>query len=246
MPWIPRNILSTAARHDEDANIDANIPDDESGQIEDEWLLVDSNGESTPASQLNPEPEPSSNPTVTASVDITIGRTSNGTAPPSNLDKASDDNSTSSSPTPIARTTTRTIATTTCKLNPYLYDRGKRRVLYDFMAAESNELSVMAGEDILLLNVDGEPEGWLVAENSVGQVGWVPRAYVQDIGGDIADAARSIAELTAGGVLADSVCSGGRGRRSPEAAARIPPAFADTWTCKLKRLEPGLDDDDDW
>ncbi|XP_055080656.1 F-BAR and double SH3 domains protein 1-like [Periophthalmus magnuspinnatus] len=52
------------------------------------------------------------------------------------------------------------------------------RVLYSYQACQSDELSVMEGEELQVLD-DGDMEDWLKVCNSCGQVGYVPEHYVQ-------------------------------------------------------------------
>ncbi|XP_055015464.1 F-BAR and double SH3 domains protein 1-like isoform X2 [Boleophthalmus pectinirostris] len=52
------------------------------------------------------------------------------------------------------------------------------RVLYSYQACQSDELSVMEGEELQVLE-DGDMEDWLKVCNSCGQVGYVPVRYVQ-------------------------------------------------------------------
>ncbi|XP_030000552.1 F-BAR and double SH3 domains protein 1-like isoform X2 [Sphaeramia orbicularis] len=52
------------------------------------------------------------------------------------------------------------------------------RVIYSFQASQSDELSVMEGEELQVIE-DGDMEDWLKVCNSCGQVGYVPEHYVQ-------------------------------------------------------------------
>ncbi|XP_072289017.1 F-BAR and double SH3 domains protein 1-like [Eucyclogobius newberryi] len=52
------------------------------------------------------------------------------------------------------------------------------RVLYSYQACQSDELSVMEGEELQVVE-DGDVEDWLKVCNSCGQVGYVPERYVQ-------------------------------------------------------------------
>ncbi|XP_034739151.1 F-BAR and double SH3 domains protein 1-like isoform X2 [Etheostoma cragini] len=52
------------------------------------------------------------------------------------------------------------------------------RVIYSFQASQSDELSIMEGEELQVIE-DGDMEDWLKVCNSCGQVGYVPERYVQ-------------------------------------------------------------------
>ncbi|XP_029958982.1 F-BAR and double SH3 domains protein 1-like [Salarias fasciatus] len=52
------------------------------------------------------------------------------------------------------------------------------RVIYSYQASQSDELSVMEGEELQVIE-DGDVEDWLKVCNSCGQVGYVPERYVQ-------------------------------------------------------------------
>ncbi|XP_070692540.1 F-BAR and double SH3 domains protein 1-like [Pempheris klunzingeri] len=52
------------------------------------------------------------------------------------------------------------------------------RVIYGFQASQSDELSIMEGEELQVVE-DGDMEDWLKVCNSCGQVGYVPERYVQ-------------------------------------------------------------------
>ncbi|TMS17477.1 F-BAR and double SH3 domains protein 2 [Larimichthys crocea] len=52
------------------------------------------------------------------------------------------------------------------------------RVIYSYQASQSDELSIMEGEELQVIE-DGDMEDWLKVCNSCGQVGYVPERYVQ-------------------------------------------------------------------
>ncbi|KAM9377425.1 F-BAR and double SH3 domains protein 1-like isoform 2-T2 [Pholidichthys leucotaenia] len=52
------------------------------------------------------------------------------------------------------------------------------KVIYSYQASQSDELSVMEGEELQVIE-DGDVEDWLKVCNSCGQVGYVPERYVQ-------------------------------------------------------------------
>ncbi|KAM3612704.1 uncharacterized protein V6R79_012945 [Siganus canaliculatus] len=52
------------------------------------------------------------------------------------------------------------------------------RVIYGYQANHSDELSIMKGEELQVIE-DGDMEDWLKVCNSCGQVGYVPERYVQ-------------------------------------------------------------------
>ncbi|KAM4555555.1 F-BAR and double SH3 domains protein 1-like [Odontesthes bonariensis] len=52
------------------------------------------------------------------------------------------------------------------------------RVTYSYQASQSDELSIIEGEELQMIE-DGEVEDWLKVCNSCGQVGYVPERYVQ-------------------------------------------------------------------
>ncbi|KAM9741549.1 F-BAR and double SH3 domains protein 1-like isoform 2-T2 [Menidia menidia] len=52
------------------------------------------------------------------------------------------------------------------------------RVIYSYQARQADELSIMEGEDLQVID-DGEIEDWLKVCNSCGLVGYVPERYVQ-------------------------------------------------------------------
>ncbi|XP_035525627.1 F-BAR and double SH3 domains protein 1-like [Morone saxatilis] len=52
------------------------------------------------------------------------------------------------------------------------------RVIYSYQASQSDELSIMEGEELQVIE-DGDVEDWLKVCNSCGQVGYVPERYVQ-------------------------------------------------------------------
>ncbi|XP_018519974.1 F-BAR and double SH3 domains protein 2 isoform X2 [Lates calcarifer] len=52
------------------------------------------------------------------------------------------------------------------------------RVIYGYQACQSDELSIMEGEELQVIE-DGDMEDWLKVCNSCGQVGYVPERYVQ-------------------------------------------------------------------
>lgn len=52
------------------------------------------------------------------------------------------------------------------------------KVIYSYQASQSDELSVMEGEDLQVVE-DGDVEDWLKVCNTCGQVGYVPENYVQ-------------------------------------------------------------------
>lgn len=52
------------------------------------------------------------------------------------------------------------------------------RVVYNYQASQSDELSVTEGEELHVIE-DGDVEDWLKVCNSCGQVGYVPERYVQ-------------------------------------------------------------------
>ncbi|KAK0620727.1 hypothetical protein B0T14DRAFT_567460 [Immersiella caudata] len=224
-----------------------NDPDD------DGWLLVDANGDSTPASQLEAAAKPA--------VDIEVGRTSASTnTTPSNEAIPA---STTSIPTPSNPFMGRRNGTSTgsgrkqptSRSRWAESNRGKRRtVLYDFVAAEDNELSVVAGEDVLLLNFDGDADGWLVAENKLGEVGWVPRAYVQGLaasGGEGGEGLKGEREGREGKEESEGRVGQRRGvaedAEEEESADEFVDALAVPLSCqKRRRSGSGLDDDDNW
>ncbi|XP_069026867.1 F-BAR and double SH3 domains protein 1-like [Embiotoca jacksoni] len=52
------------------------------------------------------------------------------------------------------------------------------RVIYSYQASQSDELSVIEGEELQVIE-DGDMEDWLKVCNSCGQVGYVPERYVE-------------------------------------------------------------------
>ncbi|XP_078145445.1 F-BAR and double SH3 domains protein 1-like [Centroberyx gerrardi] len=52
------------------------------------------------------------------------------------------------------------------------------RVVYSYQASQSDELSIMEGEELQVIE-DGDMEDWLKVCNACGQVGYVPERYVQ-------------------------------------------------------------------
>ncbi|KAM4622129.1 F-BAR and double SH3 domains protein 1-like [Polymixia lowei] len=52
------------------------------------------------------------------------------------------------------------------------------RVIYSYQAGQSDELSIMEGEELQVIE-DGDIEDWLKVCNTCGQVGYVPERYVQ-------------------------------------------------------------------
>ncbi|AWP12598.1 putative FCH and double SH3 domains protein 1-like [Scophthalmus maximus] len=52
------------------------------------------------------------------------------------------------------------------------------RVIYSYQASQSDELSIMEGEELQVIE-DGDMEDWLKVCNSCGQIGYVPERYVQ-------------------------------------------------------------------
>ncbi|KAK0156651.1 F-BAR and double SH3 domains protein 1 [Merluccius polli] len=52
------------------------------------------------------------------------------------------------------------------------------RVVYDYQASQSDELSIVEGEELQVIE-EGDVEDWLKVCNSCGQVGYVPERYVQ-------------------------------------------------------------------
>ncbi|KAM6980833.1 F-BAR and double SH3 domains protein 1-like [Aplochiton taeniatus] len=52
------------------------------------------------------------------------------------------------------------------------------RVLFSYQASQSDELSIMEGEELQVIE-DGDVEDWLKARNLSGQVGYVPERYLQ-------------------------------------------------------------------
>ncbi|XP_034400251.1 F-BAR and double SH3 domains protein 1-like [Cyclopterus lumpus] len=52
------------------------------------------------------------------------------------------------------------------------------RVVYGYQASQSDELSIVEGEELQVIE-DGDMEDWLKVSNSCGQVGYVPERYVQ-------------------------------------------------------------------
>ncbi|XP_062281963.1 F-BAR and double SH3 domains protein 1-like [Scomber scombrus] len=52
------------------------------------------------------------------------------------------------------------------------------RVVYSYQASQSDELSILEGEELQVIE-DGDMEDWLKVCNSCGQVGYVPERYVQ-------------------------------------------------------------------
>ncbi|CAL8301002.1 unnamed protein product [Arctogadus glacialis] len=52
------------------------------------------------------------------------------------------------------------------------------RVVYDYQARQSDELSIVEGEELQVIE-EGDVEDWLKVCNSCGQVGYVPERYVQ-------------------------------------------------------------------
>ncbi|XP_013770374.1 F-BAR and double SH3 domains protein 1-like isoform X1 [Pundamilia nyererei] len=52
------------------------------------------------------------------------------------------------------------------------------RGIYSYQASQSDELSIMEGEELQVIE-DGDMEDWLKVCNSCGQVGYVPERYVQ-------------------------------------------------------------------
>ncbi|XP_056296104.1 F-BAR and double SH3 domains protein 1-like [Pseudoliparis swirei] len=52
------------------------------------------------------------------------------------------------------------------------------RVVYGYQASQSDELSIVEGEELQVIE-DGDMEDWLKVCNSCGQVGYVPERYVQ-------------------------------------------------------------------
>ncbi|XP_029282919.1 F-BAR and double SH3 domains protein 1-like [Cottoperca gobio] len=52
------------------------------------------------------------------------------------------------------------------------------RVIYSYQASQLDELSIMEGEELQVLE-DGDMEDWLKVCNSCGQMGYVPERYVQ-------------------------------------------------------------------
>ncbi|KAK3352496.1 SH3 domain-containing protein [Lasiosphaeria hispida] len=55
---------------------------------------------------------------------------------------------------------------------------GKARVLYSFTAIEDNELSATAGEEVLVISKGAA--GWWLAKNAEGRLGWIPEQYVEE------------------------------------------------------------------
>ncbi len=56
----------------------------------------------------------------------------------------------------------------------------KVRILYDFQAEGSNELSSYAGEELTVINANMF-DGWIQVKNSRGGEGIVPSSYVEYI-----------------------------------------------------------------
>ncbi|KAK4445721.1 hypothetical protein QBC34DRAFT_441539 [Podospora aff. communis PSN243] len=261
------SILSRPANGVE-ASLGAASTNEREEDIDSDWLLVDSNGDSTPASssQLN-----SSQLEATATnveLDIEVGRT---TQKPQQLSSSTPSIAATANPFRVHRTATdvgaragagtaspssgigrhmnqHTSRTTTWSDS----NRGKRRVLYDFVAAEDNELSVVAGEGVVLLNVDGEPDGWLVAENARGQVGWVPRAYVEEMAGSEGtktDGSGKQGVRAAEGRGGQGRVGDGEEQEDEESADEFVDALAVPLSCQRQRRggpDRDVGDDDNW
>ncbi|KAK0719411.1 hypothetical protein B0H67DRAFT_573070 [Lasiosphaeris hirsuta] len=149
---------------------------------DDEWQLVDLNGEGVPlifdadVVMVDNRPgEPVEVPT-TASEQPPTART----IPQS------------SRPATISRTAARA-ALGSCRA----------RVLYNFTAIAENELSASAGEEVLVIS-KGAAAGWWLAKNAEGRLGWIPEQYVEEGGSEVrARSASSTASSSGGGGAAN-------------------------------------------
>ncbi|XP_074530667.1 F-BAR and double SH3 domains protein 1-like [Halichoeres trimaculatus] len=63
------------------------------------------------------------------------------------------------------------------------------RVIHNYQASQSDELSIMEGEELQVVE-DGDVEDWLKVCNACGQVGYVPEHYVQFLCLPVEDAAQ--------------------------------------------------------
>jgi hypothetical protein len=146
MPRLSPHIWPVPDRNipDSDPNDDISIGNEPENP--DEWLLVDSDGDSTPAAQRQPN--------VRTTVEVQVGRTAVDPRPMSDTSSSSGSSLESAVTETIAQMATQPTPPTQ-KQTPQ--DRGELRVLFNFVAAENDELSITEGEDVTIHDRSYEP-----------------------------------------------------------------------------------------
>ncbi|CAJ1057970.1 F-BAR and double SH3 domains protein 1-like [Xyrichtys novacula] len=121
------------------------------------------------------------------------------------------------------------------------------RVIYNYQASQSDELSIMKGEELQVVE-DGDVEDWLKVCNSCGQVGYVPERYVQFLCLPAEDAVQLDSSFSSTSSIGNKERSRGVARALYSYQAQSPEelSFQEGALIHLRRCRHGEVDDGFW
>ncbi|XP_028271200.1 F-BAR and double SH3 domains protein 1-like isoform X2 [Parambassis ranga] len=120
------------------------------------------------------------------------------------------------------------------------------RVIYNYQASQSDELSITEGEELQVIE-DGDVEDWLKVCNSCGQVGYVPERYVQLLCLPAEDATQQDSSISSTGIRERSGSRGvARALYSYQAQSAEELSFQEGAVIHLIRCRHGEVDDGFW
>jgi len=148
MPWLSPHTHTWPVPDrnipDSDLNDDISIVNEP--EDSDEWLLIDSDGDGTPAAQRQLD--------VRTTVEVEVGRTAVDPQPLSDTSSRPESSPESAATGAVAQMAARSTSPTQMQTPQ---DRGTLRVLFNFVAAENRELSITEGEDVMIHDRSYEP-----------------------------------------------------------------------------------------
>ncbi|XP_034545179.1 F-BAR and double SH3 domains protein 1-like [Notolabrus celidotus] len=121
------------------------------------------------------------------------------------------------------------------------------RVIYNYQASQSDELSIIEGEELQVVE-DGDVEDWLKVCNACGQVGYVPERYVQFLCLPVEDAAQLDSSFSSTSSIGNKERSRGVARAlySYQAQSAEELSFQEGALIHLRRCRQGEVDDGFW
>ena len=116
------------------------------------------------------------------------------------------------------------------------------QAIYDFTAADSGELSMIAGEYVMVQPSIEDPTGWVSATHkSSGECGLVPQSYVEPSGVTVSSPSAKTPQSSAAGAMATLIESGARVLREEA----TPDGDAPTLSAPTARDATGEKEDED-